>query len=164
MLEFGPLWCRQSPISPLSQTQGIFSSLDLLRLWALTRIHLTENYSTGSSSHVSDAAEVPKTVCHGHWLTDLLYLWLQESTLKHPFMTDDYSPDDVTARVGGPVYKPITNSNLLAMLSDDRTTNGLVMPEARCKWSALWKAASGARCHWQSAEADDRKSDSASQE
>lgn len=106
----------------------------------------------------------PENCCHGHWLTDLLYLWLQESTLKHPFMTDDYSPDDVTARVGGPVYKPINNSNLLAMLSDDRTTNGLVMPEARCKWSALWKAASGARCHWQSAEADDRKSDSASQE
>lgn len=62
MLKFGPLWCRHSPISPLSQTQGIFSSLDLLRLWAVTRIHLTENYSTGSSSHVSDAAEVPKTV------------------------------------------------------------------------------------------------------
>lgn len=97
-------------------------------------------------------------------LTDLLRLWLQESTLKHPFMTDDYSPDDVTARVGGPVYKPIINSNLLAMLSDDRTANGLVMPEARCKWSALWKAASGARCHWQSVEADDGKSDSASQE
>lgn len=70
MLEFGPLWCRQSPISPLSQTQGIFSSLDLLRLWALTRIHLTENYSTGSSSHVSDAAEVPKTVVTDtDWLT-----------------------------------------------------------------------------------------------
>lgn len=62
MLKFGPLWCRHGPISPLSQTQGIFSSLDLLRLRQVTRIHLAENYSTGSSSHVPDAAEVPKTV------------------------------------------------------------------------------------------------------
>lgn len=86
---------------------------------------------------LSDGTEFTKTV-----VTDtdnLLYRWLQESTLKHPFMTDDYSPDDVAARIGGPVYKPITNCNLLAMLSDDRTTNGLVMPEARCKWSALWR-------------------------
>lgn len=50
-------------------------------------------------------------------------------------MTDDYSLDDVPTCIRGLMYKPITNSNLLAMLTDDHGTNGLVMPEARCKWS-----------------------------
>lgn len=63
--------------------------------------------------------------------------------MTHPFTTDDYSLDDVATRISRLVYKPITNSNLLAMLSDDRTTNGLVMLEARCKWSSLWMQ------HWE---------------
>lgn len=161
MLEFGPLWRRHSLISPLSQTGDIF----LFVKWMRVNTH-SRNKSRELFHWIIFTCTMQRKSRKllSRTLTDLLYLWLQESTLKHPFMTDDYSPDDVAARVGGPVYKPNTNSNLLAMLSDDRTTNGLVMPEARCKWSALWKAASGARCHWQSVEADDRKSDSASQE
>lgn len=53
-------------------------------------------------------------------------------------MTHDYFPDDVPACIRGLMYKPITNGNLLAMLTDERATNGLVMPQAGCKWSALW--------------------------